>query len=128
MIPEVETTQGLRDAVCALAKSIAASEYYREFEQAQDAFHANLEARALFQDYIAAERKARLAESMGGLAEAERNRFEDLKKAVFASETLKRMFEAQEKLVAVIKEVNELMTTRLGFDFAAMARPAGSCC
>lgn len=128
MISEEEAAQGLRAAARELAKSIAGSECYREFERAQDAFQADPEARRIFEEFLATERNARLAESWGGLTEEERRWVEELRMTMSSNETLKRRFDAQERFIAVLKEVNELMAAQLGFDLAAMARPATGCC
>ena len=128
MTGETETSRALRDAAQRLAKSMAGSECYKEFERAQEAFHANSGAQRIFEEFLAADRKARLAGSWGGLSEVERKRVEALRTTMSGNETLRRSFQAQESCIILFKEVNELMKAQLGFDFADMARPATGCC
>ena len=123
------TRQDMSAAARELAGAIAETAAYREYEQARTALHDDEAARELLQQFQQAQQFAQISGGWGGPAAAGGlGELERLERQVTQNATLARLFKAQEQLIATLKELNELMTERLGFDFAELTKPAGGCC
>lgn len=121
-------TESYVQASRSLAKAIAETANYKAFERARDRLSSDVEARKMLDDLEAAEQKAQLAESWGGLSDFERKKLERLRDSTFKHPTINTFLEAQERLIADLKELNRYMTEKLGIDFADMTKPQTGCC
>ncbi len=125
---ESVTGRAAREAAVALARKVAESEIYKEFEVASAAFRGDPAAQKLFQDYQRTNRENRLIISWSGRDKGFEDRFQRLEKQLFAHPTYARYMTAQEGLLVALKDLNDYLTGKLGFDFADLAKPAGGCC
>ena len=125
---ESATGREAREAALALARKVAGSRIYKEFEAASAAFRGDPAAQKLFQDYQRATRENRLMISWSGRDKGFEDRFQRLEKQLLAHPTYARYMTAQEQLLVALKDLNDYLTRKLGFDFAALAKPAGGCC
>jgi cell fate (sporulation/competence/biofilm development) regulator YlbF (YheA/YmcA/DUF963 family) len=82
----------------------------------------------LLQQYQQSQQQLQMMQSWGGAQQEDIRRLEDMRNRMMENKTLKEFFEAQDELVAQLKELNRFMTDKLGFDFADMTKPAGGCC
>ncbi len=129
MSTSTDTTQDMTAAARELAGAIAETAAYREFEQASSALRSDEQARQLLQQFQQAQQFAQMAGGWGGADAAnQQQELQQLEQQVINNPTLSRLFKAQEQLIATLKELNEYMTERLGFDFAELTKPAGGCC
>ena len=91
-------------------------------------FEDDAEAQKLFRSYQNAQRETQMIRGWGGRDKGFEDRFQRLKKALFAHPTCKRYLASQESLLVALKDLNDYLTGKLGFDFADMTKPAGGCC
>jgi len=112
----------------SLAKAIATTANYKAFEQARDRLSADVEARKMLDELEAAEQKAQMSASWGGLSERENKNIERMRDSTFKQPTIKAFLEAQEMLIADLQELNRYMTEKLGIDLADMTKPQTGCC
>ncbi len=117
-----------REAAQALARKVADSAIYKEFEAAAMAFREDAEAQKRFRAYQNAQRETQMMQSWGGSAGVSVYRFRRVEKELVAHPTYKRYMAAQEDLLIGLKDLNVYLTEKLGFDFADLTKPAGGCC
>jgi len=129
MSRSTDTTQDMTAAARELAGAIAETAAYREFEQVSSALRNDEQARQLLQQFQQAQQFAQMSGGWGGTNAAnQQQELQQLEQQVINNPTLSRLFKAQEQMIAMLKELNEYMTERLGFDFAELTKPAGGCC
>ncbi len=121
-------TENPVQAFRALAEAIVTTNEYRAFERARAELALDSEARKMVDDLEAAEQKAQLADSWGGLSDRERKKLEHMRDATFKRPTIQAFIEAQENLIAELQELNRYMTEKLGIDLADMTKPQTRCC
>ncbi len=112
----------------SLAKAIAATGNYAIFEKARDRLSTDAEARNMLKQLEAAEQKAQLSASWGGLSDHERRKLERMQEETFKQPTILAFLEAQKSLIAELQELNRYMTEKLGIDLADMTKPQTGCC
>lgn len=122
------TAHAAREAAQNLARKLAESDVYKEFEAASTEFRSDAEAQKLFRSYQNAQRETQMIRGWGGRDKGFEDRFQNLEKALLAHPTCKRYLESQEGLLLALKDLNVYLTEKLGFDFADMTKPAGGCC
>jgi cell fate (sporulation/competence/biofilm development) regulator YlbF (YheA/YmcA/DUF963 family) len=122
------TVRAAQEAAQALARKVAESDVYKEFEAASMAFRADADAQKLFRVYQSARRDAQMKWSWSGSDKSFEGRFQGLEKKLIAHPTYRRYMAAQEDLLVALKDLNDYLTGKLGFDFADMTKPAGGCC
>jgi len=122
------TARAAREAAQALAREVADSAIYKEFEAAAVAFREDAEAQKLFREYQSAQRETQMMRSWGDSDKGSEDRFQRIEKKLIAHSTHKRYMAAQEGLLILLKDLNDYLTEKLGFDFADLTKPAGGCC
>jgi len=115
-------------AAQALARKVAESDIYKAFEAASTAFRGDAQAQKLYHDYLNAQRETQMIRKWGGRDKGFEGRFQRLEKELLVHPTCNRYLAAQEDLLVALRDVNEYLTGKLGFDFADMTKPAGGCC
>ena len=121
-----ETTQDIMAAAQVFAAGVAETAEYKEYEAAAAAFRNNEEARTLLRRFQTATAQRR--SMLGGGGNGDEQDLDTLRAEVTANPVLARYFASQEELVNKLKEIDQYMTERLGFDFAELTKPAGGCC
>ena len=126
----VSTTTDKRivEAAQKFGRAIGESNVYKNFEKAHQSLRGDQEAQQLLQQYQQAQQQLQMKQSWGGAQQDDIQRLEDMRNRMMENKTLKEFFEAQDELVAQLKELNQFMTDKLGFDFADMTKPSGGCC
>jgi cell fate (sporulation/competence/biofilm development) regulator YlbF (YheA/YmcA/DUF963 family) len=122
------TGRAAREVALSLARKLAESKIYKEFEAASMAFRGDLMAQKLFRDYQSAQRETQRIQSWGGRNKAFEDRFQRLEKELLAHPMHRRYLASQEDLLVALKDLNDYLTDKLGFDFADLTKPAGGCC
>ena len=122
------TGRAALQAAQALARKVAESDIYKEFEEASSAFRGDAAAQKLYRAYQSAQQEGRMMQSWGSRNKGIEERVQRLEKELISHPTYKRSMAAQEDLLVALKDLNDYLTGKLGFDFADMTKPAGGCC
>ena len=117
-----------REAAQALARKVADSAIYKEFEAAATAFREDAEAQKRFRAYQNAQRETQMMQSWSGSDGASVYRFRRVEKDLVTHPTYKRYLAAQEDMLIELRDLNAYLAEKLGFDFADLTKPAGGCC
>ena len=112
----------------SLAKAIAETANYKVFEKARDRLGTDAEALKMIDELEAAEQKAQLSASWGGLSDRESKKLERMREETFRQPTILAFLEAQQSLIAELQELNRYMTEKLGIDLVDMTKPQTGCC
>ncbi|MFW5801432.1 MAG: YlbF family regulator [Spirochaeta sp.] len=126
MIQEMEKTAV--DAADALAKQLTAGPTYTAFQAQVDALRADQEALAVLQDFQNEQHTFQQAQHYGGDSRELLEQLQEKERRVTEHPVLSAFFAAQQALIDELAEVNASITANLGYDFAALAKPAGGCC
>ncbi len=122
------TDERIVEAAQKFGRAIGESNVYKNFEAAHQSLRGDQEAQQLLQQYQQSQQQLQMMQSWGGAQQEDIQRLEDMRNRMMENETLKKFISAQDELVAQMKELNQFMTDKLGFDFADMTKPAGGCC
>ena len=126
---QTETTiMNLGDVASKLGIAVVATAEYHAFNAAERRYRNDPQARELLGRFQEEQRTVQLMEQLGKAAAEDTQRLEGLKKEIDANETLAGHFDAQEKLVALLRELNEFISGQLNMDFAALTKPQRGCC
>ena len=110
------------------ARSIVEAPPFQRFEQASIHLQDDPSARQLLTDFQQKKQSFQMQQRWGGTSTEEAELVERFRKQMLANPTLKEYFESQDEILLILKETNEYMTERLGFDFARFAKPTSGCC
>jgi cell fate (sporulation/competence/biofilm development) regulator YlbF (YheA/YmcA/DUF963 family) len=110
------------------ARAIAESSEFRNYEEAVTAFRGDAEAETLLTEFQEAQRRHRMMGSWGGLTPNDGKNIQELQKRVLENPILHRYFESQETVLVLLKALDVLLRSKMEFDFAVIAKPAGGCC
>ncbi len=126
---DVQTTEPVvLDVSRKLARAIGESAPFRGYEKSAEQLRTDKEAQRLLSEFQKAQQQLQMMQSWGGATEKDFEQFEKRQEKLFSNPTLKEYFDSQEKLVAMLKELDVFITEKLGFDFANLTKPAGGCC
>ncbi len=121
----------LREALVAareFARVLGASPEFLAYEQAAESIGEDTAARTLLAECQEARQTIRMLQSWSGGGSSHSAQFRELEEKALADPRLRRYFDAQEKLIALIQELNDGLREELGLDFARFGKPAGGCC
>ena len=126
---QTETTiMDLGDVASKLGDAIVATAEYQAFNAAEQHYQNDSQARELLGQFQEEQRTVQLMQQLRTATAEDAQRLEDLQKNVEANETLAACFDAQEKLVALLRELNEFISGQLNMDFAELTKPQRGCC
>jgi cell fate (sporulation/competence/biofilm development) regulator YlbF (YheA/YmcA/DUF963 family) len=111
-----------------LGAAIVATAEYQAFAEADRRFRRDAQARELLGKYQEAQQTVQLMQQLRNDGTEEARRLEDLQKTLEANKTLTSYFDAQQKLVALLTELNQFISERLNVDFAGLTKPRTGCC
>ena len=103
-------------------ETLTDSETYREFAAASRALENDSEATALLREFR--EKQQRMQRD--GFDESLLSELRDLKSEMADNETIQRHQDAQEALVALLQETNDVISDQIGREFAQST--GGGCC
>ena len=121
-------TPSLIEAVEALAGNLLASAPFAAFDQAYARFEADPQASDLMRSLTQAQANLRVRQGNGGLSQTDISQFRTLQAEAQANRVITDYIEAQNNVVASLRETNQEISQWLGVDFAALARRPSSCC
>lgn len=103
-------------------ETLTDSETYQEFRAASQAIENDSEARALLKEYR--EKQQRMQRE--GFDQSLLSEMRDLKSEMADNETIQRHEEAQEALIELLQETNDVISKQIGREFAQST--GGGCC
>lgn len=124
---EPSTTE-LKDVASKLGTAIVETAEYQAYNAAEQCFQNDPQAQALLKQYEEAQQSLQLMWQLRSSTAEEMQRVSDLRKLVEANQTLAVYFAAQEKLIPLLRELNEFMSERLKMDFSGLTKPQRGCC
>ena len=126
---KVQTTETrILDVSKMLARAIGESTQLQKYEKATENMQANPEAKRRLSEFREAQQKLQMVKQWGGASEKDFTHLEKLQEQLLSNPDLKKYFQAQENLVSMLKELNVLISEKLGYDFANLAKPSIGCC
>lgn len=123
-----QVKENLLEACRGLGKAIIDSEKNKKFIEAREKFRQDEEAKSILRDYNTTLTEYQKKAQWGGASDEEYKIVEEKNSALYKNETLNNYFNSQKALIDLCKEVNEYVSEKLNFNFAALAKPQSSCC
>jgi cell fate (sporulation/competence/biofilm development) regulator YlbF (YheA/YmcA/DUF963 family) len=116
------------DLVKEFALSIGDSPQFRRYEETINEIHNDKNAWHMLTEY---DKKLQSYQMMSSLNEASSDDLkviEEMRDELVSNPTVREYLQAQEELLHMLRELNALISRRLGFDFASMMQTRGGCC
>jgi cell fate (sporulation/competence/biofilm development) regulator YlbF (YheA/YmcA/DUF963 family) len=124
---EPSTTE-LRDVVVKLGSAIVETMEYQAYNAAERRFQNDPQAQILLKEHEDAQQSLQLMWQLKSSTEEEMQKLKNIKKLIEANQTLTEYFDAQDKLVPLLRELNEFISKRLNLDFSGLTKPQRGCC
>ena len=118
------STVNLGEVASKLGVAVVAAAEYQAFNTAERRYRNDPQARELLAQF----QEEQWTQQLGKAATDDTQRLEGLQKNIEANQTLATYFEAQEKLVVLLRELNEFISGKLNLDFAGLTKPQRGCC
>ncbi len=120
---EVESGEAAVEAqLRTFMETLTDSGTYREFVAASEALDEDSEASALLREFQQKQRQMQ----QGGFDQSLMSELQDLQSEMADSDTIQRHREAQEALVELLQETNDVISEQIGREFAQST--GGGCC
>ncbi|NSW76006.1 MAG: YlbF family regulator [Candidatus Atribacteria bacterium] len=111
----------VKDAARSLAELIMATQLFRDFESSREILTSNLEAMSLLRKLEEAQTNLNQIAMQREVTDEDFAEMEQVRQRAFANPVILSYFQAQDRLVSLLQEVNGEMSSVLGFDFAQSA-------
>lgn len=125
---ETITNIDLLNAATELGEAMQDAEPLKQFRTARKKFNNDQTTVKLYNDFSMMQREVQIAQQYGGDSGSEQYKLTELQNKLFANKNFDDFIKAQNNLLEFLKEVNSQISTELPFDFASLAKPAGSSC
>jgi cell fate (sporulation/competence/biofilm development) regulator YlbF (YheA/YmcA/DUF963 family) len=125
---ETITNIDLLSAATELGEAMQDAEPLKEFRTARRNFNNDQTAVKLYNDFAMMQREVQIAQQYGGDSGSEQNKLTELQEKLFANNNFDNFIKAQNNLLEFLQDVNSQISAELSFDFASLAKPAGSSC
>ncbi len=122
MSQQVSNEEAVERKLQTFVETIKDSETYAEFMAANERLEEDSEAMVLLQEYQQKQRQMQ----MGGFDESVMSELRELQEEMNDNETIQAHREAQEALVELLQETNEVISEKIGREFAQSL--GGGCC
>ena len=122
MSQQVSNEEAVERKLQTFVETIKDSETYAEFMAANERLEEDSEAMVLLQEYQQKQRQMQ----MGGFDESVMSELRELQEEMNENETIQAHREAQEALVELLQETNEVISEKIGREFAQSL--GGGCC
>jgi len=110
------------------ALSIGDSTQFRRYEEAMIQIRNDKNAWRMITEYDKKLQSYQMISLWNGASSDDLNVIEQVRDELLSNPTLRAYFQAQEELLHMLRELNALISRRLGFDFASMMQSGGGCC
>src|SRR6056297_1656006 len=114
--------QAVEDELRTFVQTLTDSETYREFAEASEALNDDPEASALLREFDQKQEQMQQDE----FDQSVMSELQDLKSKMTNNDTIQRHRKAQEALVELLQETNEVISEQIGREFAQST--GGGCC
>jgi len=121
-------TNTLLEAASDLAKDIARSKPFLQFQEADRKLHEDSEAMHLLTKFSELQQKILAQHNAGAISEGDISWLRELQRAIGADDTIQEQNQARENAASFLREVNVEISKMLGIDFASLTRRSGGCC
>jgi cell fate (sporulation/competence/biofilm development) regulator YlbF (YheA/YmcA/DUF963 family) len=115
-------TKEMQAATHALGRSLATSEPFTRYVQAQSALNADPAASDLLDRLISTQNSFRMQQSQGGVTQDDIDQLKALQHSVQNEPTIMEYANSQQAAIAFLKEINQEISQQLGMDFALIAK------
>jgi len=114
--------QAVEDELRTFVQTLTDSETYREFVEASEALNDDPEASALLREFDQKQEQIQ----QDAFDQSVMSELQDLKSEMADNDTIQRHRKAQEVLVELLQETNDVISEQIGREFAQST--GGSCC
>ena len=112
----------------SFAKILASSKEFREFHSAQEKLKQDKEARSLLEQFQKKQQEVREARMRGrGFSGDAFDEIEKLQRKLQANSTIMALVRAQQDVISLIQEINQVISITAGFDFGQSSSSDGPC-
>lgn len=110
------------------AKILASSQEFREFHSAQEKLKQDKEAQSLLDQFQRKQREVQEARLRGkGFSGDALDEIEKLQRKLQANSTIMALVRAQQDVISLIQEINQVISITAGFDFGQSSSSDGPC-
>ncbi|HEX9666920.1 MAG TPA: YlbF family regulator [Thermodesulfobacteriota bacterium] len=110
------------------AISVGDSTQFRRYEEAMNQIRNDKNAWRMLTEYDKKLQSYQMISLWNGASSDDLKVIEQVRVELLSNPTLREYFQAQEELLHMLRELNALISRRLGFDFASMMQSGGGCC
>ncbi|WP_277543092.1 halo-CC-star protein HcsL [Haloarcula laminariae] len=114
--------QAVEDELRTFVQTLTDSETYREFVEASEALNDDSEATALLREFKQKQQELQQDE----FDQSVMSELQDIKSKMANNDTIQRHRKAQEVLVELLQETNDVISEQIGREFAQST--GGGCC
>jgi len=123
-----QTYTDFLNATDALAENLACSEPIVAYHNARVQLDADDQAQSLLQQLGQVQSEIRASQARGAVTQADIENLRAVQREAQTNPTIINFALTQQAAVEYLREINQSISQLLGFDFAALAKPAGGCC
>jgi cell fate (sporulation/competence/biofilm development) regulator YlbF (YheA/YmcA/DUF963 family) len=114
--------EAVEEQLRTFMETLTDSETYQEFVEASEALEDDSEASALLREFQQKQQQMQ----QGGFDQSIMSELQDLKSEMAENDTLERHRKAQEALIELLQETNDVISEEIGREFAQST--GGGCC
>lgn len=111
----------IKDTARSLAEKILATSLFQDFESTRELLTSNLEAMSLLRKLEEAQSQLSQIASQREVTDDDFVEVEKIRQKAFTHPVILAYFQAQDRLVSLLQEINGEVSAILGFDFASSA-------
>ena len=124
----IDISPVMLEATQTLAQALLQSEPFIRYQEADRKLNADQDAMQLLADLSEAQSKIRKQQASNAVSESDLSRLRELHNAMRTNDTILAYGMAQQEAIAFLQEVNQEISSLLGYDFASLTRRSGVCC
>jgi cell fate (sporulation/competence/biofilm development) regulator YlbF (YheA/YmcA/DUF963 family) len=123
----IDISPVLLEATQTLAQALLQSEPFIRYQEADRKLQADQDAMQVLADLSEAQRKIREQQLLNAVSESDLSRLRELHNTMRTNDTILAYGMAQQEAIAFLREVNQEISSLLGYDFASLTRRSGVC-
>ena len=123
----IDISPVMLEATQTFAQALLQSEPFIRYQEADRKLNADQDAMQLLADLSEAQSKIRKQQASNAVCESDLSRLRELHNAMRTNDTILAYGMAQQEAIAFLQEVNQEISSLLGFDFASLTRRSGVC-
>ena len=123
----IDISPVMLEATQTLAQALLQSEPFIRYQEADRKLQADQDAMQVLADLSEAQSKIRKQQASNAVSESDLSRLRELHNAMRTNDTILAYGMAQQEAIAFLREVNQEISSLLGYDFASLTRRSGVC-